>query len=282
MENEEHIHLFYDLCYQLRWILHLGSCSMHRRSGMVDWITGNEPPSKRGRVDHPDQVRRDPASLPPTPRLLDARARGTGVGNPALRGRELFTRYKRPHGELFDNNIWNPTRQVYECPTCGIYASNKDLKNWYHPGVRDQSLAEAYLIEPGTRPPVDLFEEEAQGLDDRAYEEAHRRRYQFRGSEVMFRNIPEETAVDAPEWHRVRYLTGCGNNPPPILTCSRACYMQQFNHNEHRNDLNRWLKTYKRHMPIPADYHGALQHSKLYPNLRSFTFPPTEDLFASE
>ena len=258
---------------------------MHRRpaptrpasEAMVDWKTGNEPPSKRGRIDHPDRLRRDPASFPPTPRLLDARARGDSQ---SLRGRELWSRYKPPHEDLFDNNLWNPDKRAYECPTCGVYTSKEGIRTWYSPGVRNASLADAYLIAPGTRAPKDLFDEETQGLDDQAWMDAHTRRHE--GNNVMFREVTADTAVDAPSWHRVRYLTGGIDNPPPILACSRDCYMQQFKYNERRNDLHRWIKTKKPNMEFPFEHRGALKHATLYPNLRSFAYPEDDDLFASE
>lgn len=248
-----------------------------RPASTIDWMTGNEPPSKRGRIDHPDRLRRDPATFPPTSRMLDARSRGD---NPSLRGRELWSRYQRPHEDLFDNNLWNPQKEMYECPTCGVYASKEGIGKWYSPGVRNDSLADAYRIQPGTRAPVDLFDEETRDLDERAYMEAHTRRH--RGNDVLSKIIPADTALDAPQWHRVRYLGGGINHPPPILACSRECYMQQFKYNERRNDLHRWLQTKKPNMEFPYEQRGALKHARLYPNLRSFTYPEDDDLFASD
>lgn len=256
---------------------------MHRRpattrsasEAVVDWKTGNEPPSKRGRVDHPDRLRRDPASFPPTPMLLDARSRGS---DPSLRGRELWSRYKRPHENLFDNDTWNAHKQVYECPTCGIYASKTGVEKWYSPGVNNTSLADSYRIQPGTRAPRDLFDEETENLDEQAWMEAYTRRH--RGNRVSFQTIPADTALDAPDRHRIRYLQGGTNNPPPILTCSRDCYMQQFKHNERRNDLQQWVMTKKPNMEFCYEKRGALQHAHLYPNLRSYNPPEDDDLFA--
>lgn len=223
-------------------------------------------PSKAGRVDHPYRLREPTSRFQSTANLLALRSTEQ---DPHL-DRALWSRYQPWQKDLFDNPLWNERRGVYECPSCGTYATKQQVRNWYHPGSKYYTYPEAYRMTPGTPYIHDLFEEETANMESEEFRVAYENK--IKGSDVYFFNRGFPTEIP----HRIR-IPAINHGSPPILACSEACYQTQALHNDRRNDLWKWLNKPKKSMMPAYTPRGAEQHAQIYPNMK--TYEPVPDIF---
>lgn len=256
---------------------------------------GFMPPSPEGRIDHPYRLREPTDRLVSTPTLLSVRSSDPDPrvgGDPS---RVLWSRYQPWQGDLFDNPLWNERRGVYECPTCGVYATKEQFRHWYHPGGHQRWFKDAYRWAPGSDTPFmrdphdDLFG------DDERWEAAERLRQaknNMAGAEYHY-IAPHTTTRRGepgdPRAHRIRYPTGLVGQLPPTVACSEQCYMAQLHHNERRKDLLNWALSKKERGSFSTPHErinpiwykgGAMEHAQWYPNLK--TYEPITDIFDDE